>query len=171
MRSGGNLASLTLDVGCGKDKQCKIGVDYDRNSDADIIADALHLPFKEDVFRVVLSSYVIEHSLNAFMFLQEQNRILKKDGLLYCFTDNPEYYGWSVLGLKGQKHQFLEHDHFAIFYPENIIRMLKILGLNVIYLHYIRIKRMIDCIVRIVIFFRIFRKEALFKRYMVVAKK
>jgi hypothetical protein len=41
---------VTLDVGCGKHKRGDIGIDYSRDSEADIIADACYLPFKDEVF-------------------------------------------------------------------------------------------------------------------------
>ena len=67
-----------MDVGCGKNKHGDIGIDYSRDSDADIIADAEHLPFKNEVFAKVVSVTVLEHSPNPLNFLKEQYRVLKK---------------------------------------------------------------------------------------------
>jgi len=43
------MTPLALDVGCGKQKRGDIGVDYSRNSEADVIADAHYLLFKDKV--------------------------------------------------------------------------------------------------------------------------
>jgi ubiquinone/menaquinone biosynthesis C-methylase UbiE len=79
---------VTLDVGCGKHKRGDIGIDYSRNSDADVIADAEHLPFKDEAFTETMSTVVLEHSPNPLSFLMEQNRILKQNGRIELVTDN-----------------------------------------------------------------------------------
>jgi len=55
---------VSLDVGCGKVKRGDIGIDYSKDSDADITADSHHLPFRDEGFGSVSSTVVLEHSPN-----------------------------------------------------------------------------------------------------------
>jgi len=89
--------SLTLDVGCGFNKKGDIGIDYSKNSDADLICDAHFLPFKESIFSEVRSEVVLEHSPNPLDFIKEQYRILSPGGKIVLITDNAQFYFWSVM--------------------------------------------------------------------------
>lgn len=120
-----NEKGLVLDVGCGKRKHGDIGIDYDRNSDADIIADAEHLPFKDEAFSAVYSYNCLEHSPNPLNFLKEQYRILKSNGKITCVTDNAQYYRFSVQRFAGDLHEQICQDHYMIFYPQNVIKLMK----------------------------------------------
>ena len=100
--------SLTLDVGCGRRKRASIGIDFSRDSDADVIADAHHLPFKAGIFDKVISVTVLEHSPNPLLFLEEQYRILKPGGKIVLVTDNAPFYRWSILRFRGIKHIMIE---------------------------------------------------------------
>jgi len=44
---------MTLKIGCGKrrSKETTIGIDVDRDSDCDLVANARHLSFKSRVFQ------------------------------------------------------------------------------------------------------------------------
>ena len=50
---------LILDIGCG-DRKIEGAIDIRRTKDANIIADARYLPFKNEVFDHVYSSHLIE---------------------------------------------------------------------------------------------------------------
>jgi SAM-dependent methyltransferase len=89
-----------LDVGCGKNKRGDIGIDYSRDSEADVIADAHFLPFIDGVFDGGVSNHVIEHSPNPLTFLREQYRILKNNGKLTLVTDNAQLLLWVVCSAK-----------------------------------------------------------------------
>jgi SAM-dependent methyltransferase len=108
-----------LDVGCGWRKR---GVQASNEN----------LPFKDDVFDKVITWNVFEHALNAFAFLKEMLRVVKPNGLIEIVTDNPMHYAWSVLkqGKGGTEHLEFAADHYAIFYPENIRRMFRLLGIE-----------------------------------------
>ncbi len=69
---------ISLDVGCGKDKRGVIGIDFDLSSDADIIADALYLPFKQ-IFGFVILRHSLEHLSNPTQALCEAHRVLRRD--------------------------------------------------------------------------------------------
>lgn len=45
-----------------------------------IVADALYLPFKNDIFDIVLSSDVIEHTFEPKRAVGEMSRVLKRGG-------------------------------------------------------------------------------------------
>lgn len=73
-----------LDIGCGKSKYPKsIGIDINKNSDADIIFDvARGLPFPASQFDLVHSSHTLEHiePKKLVYLLEEIHRITKPGG-------------------------------------------------------------------------------------------
>lgn len=153
---------LVLDVGCGKRKLGDIGIDYSRDSEADIIADAHYLPFKDECFDKVISITVLEHSPNPLNFLKEQYRVLKKGGEIEVVTDNAQYYRWSVLKLFGVKHENYHEDHYMIFFPKNVVRLLRSAGFLKISCQYLRLPRKMDCFIISMIRIGLFRRDSLF---------
>jgi len=93
-----------LDVGCNNGGQLAeyskllegefIGIDIKKFSEwaflnYDFIAgDARKLPFKDEVFDIVVATEVIEHFVEGELFLAEAYRVLKKDGVLILTTPN-----------------------------------------------------------------------------------
>ncbi|MEM2386144.1 MAG: class I SAM-dependent methyltransferase [Candidatus Bathyarchaeia archaeon] len=69
-----------LDVGCGFKfghvKRGTIGVDLHRGL-ADVIADAHHLPFKDESFDGCYAYAILEHVDNPYKVLSEINRVLR----------------------------------------------------------------------------------------------
>jgi predicted SAM-dependent methyltransferase len=128
-----------LDVGCGKNKRGDVGIDYSRDSEADVIADACFLPFIDGVFDGVVNNHVIEHSPNSLAFLREQYRILKNNAKLTLVTDNAQYFRFSVLSFKlyGTRHEDYP-DHCMIFYPKNIVKRALI---DEYWSHYLRVMK------------------------------
>lgn len=96
-----------LDIGCGRNKEPgAIGVDVNRNSDADIIAEGDKLlTIKDNSQDFIVSRHSIEHFHNPFKLLAEWRRVLKKDGVL-CITtpDGGRYPSIEVDG--DHKHQY-----------------------------------------------------------------
>src|SRR3989344_2804146 len=81
---------IRIDIGCGKNKtEGYIGVDIDPNSNADIIASALALPFKDNSIDEIISSHLLEHfsSGDAQIFFNEIYRVLKNNGMVYLKID------------------------------------------------------------------------------------
>jgi len=81
---------VKIDIGCGKNKKAGfIGVDIDPDSDADVIASALNLPFDDDSIDEVYSSHLVEHFTpeEAHIFFNEIYRVLKKGGKIYLKID------------------------------------------------------------------------------------
>lgn len=79
-----------LDVGCG-DKPYEdlfgnteyIGIDVKRGSQADVICDAKHLPFRDGAFLICLSFQVLEHVDEPASVVQEIFRALSFNGFLF----------------------------------------------------------------------------------------
>ncbi len=126
-----------LDVGCGCRKRGTIGVDYLKRANGhefmlDIQANAENLRFKDEAFEKVITWNVFEHVLNVFNFLKELSRVIKPYGIFEIVTDNPYHYAWTVLkcGMGGTEQPDLCPDHHGIYYPENIRRMFRKLGID-----------------------------------------
>jgi len=162
---------LTLDVGCGKYKRGNIGIDYSRDSDADVIADAHYLPFKDECFDKVISVAVLEHSPNPLNFLKEQYRVLKKGGELEVVTDNAQYYRWSVLQLFGVRHEDYHKDHYMIFFPKNVVRLVRRAGFTKISFQYLRFPKKMDLLIILLTRIGLLRYDSLFYRIRVTAIK
>jgi SAM-dependent methyltransferase len=163
---------VTLDVGCGKRTCGDIGIDYNRNSDADVIADAEHLPFKDEAFTETMSTVVLEHSPNPLNFLMEQHRTLKQNGRIELVTDNAQCFRWSVLKFRGQKHEDYHTDHYMIFYPENVARLMRLAGFNNIVTEYVsKEKFKMGVPFALLVKVGLFRKECMYKRFRAIARK
>jgi len=101
-----------LDLGCGSRKYKSndaedevIGLDIDRNSEADVIHDLSKFPypFENEKFDIIQASHILEHLDNPIEFINEVQRILKKNGRLIIKV--PHYSSATAVN-------FLEHKHF-----------------------------------------------------------
>jgi len=96
---------MIIDVGCGHNPIGDVNVDLfveatphrsgdqskcdDKRLDTKgipnfVMADACHLPFKDNVFNVVFSSHTIEHVNDPFLMLKEMARISKRRIIIKC---------------------------------------------------------------------------------------
>lgn len=111
-----------LDVGCGEKPYAElfkphvkkyVGLDFKKTAGkrlkrADIIGDALSLPFADNTFDTVLSTEVLEHVTDPQRMLSEIFRVLKHNGNLILTTplfwplhEEPhDYYRYTPYGLK-----------------------------------------------------------------------
>ena len=81
---------VKIDIGCGQNKRKGfIGIDIDKNSQADIIASALDLPFKGNSIDQIRSSNLMEHFCleDAQNFFAEIYRVLKKNAQAFLKVD------------------------------------------------------------------------------------
>lgn len=81
---------IKLDLGCGNNKKSGfIGIDIDKNSDADIIASALDVPLKDNSIDEIFSAHLVEHfsPAEAEKFFKEVFRLLKKGGKAFIAVD------------------------------------------------------------------------------------
>lgn len=100
---------IKLDIGCGKHKKSGfIGVDIDKNSDADIIASALDLPFKDSSVDEINCSHLVEHfhPKETQKFFNEILRVLKDGGMANLKIDKE----WTIKRLlkkdPGHKYRY-----------------------------------------------------------------
>ena len=123
-----NIKGRTLDVGCGSkpyqdlyESSEYIGLEFNtpenrRIKNADFFYDGEIFPFTEEEFDSVVANEVFEHVFNPDNFLDEINRILKKDGKLFMTIpfvwdehEQPfDYARYSSYGIKAtlEKHGF-----------------------------------------------------------------
>ncbi|HPA25376.1 MAG TPA: class I SAM-dependent methyltransferase [bacterium] len=81
---------IKLDLGCGKEKKDGfIGIDINPQSQADIIASALNLPFKENSVDEIYSRHVGEHfsPIEIDIFFKEIYRVLKPGSKAFLKID------------------------------------------------------------------------------------
>ncbi len=81
---------IKLDIGCGNNKrEGYIGIDIDKDSDADIIVSALDLPFDDNSVDEIYSLHLVEHfNLEEVkVFLSEIYRVLKKGSFVFLKVD------------------------------------------------------------------------------------
>lgn len=132
---------VVLDVACGtgygvsymaeKGAREVIGVDisaiaanYARerfskdNGASFICANAIKLPFVDNVFDVVVSFETIEHIRQYRKFLEECRRVLKENGLLICSTPNRRIFSPNLA-------KPVNTFHIKEFWPEEFYRLLR----------------------------------------------
>jgi len=86
--------TIKIDIACGRNKkEGFIGLDIDKNSDADIIADAVCLPIKNSSIDEINSSHFLEHLYpeEAQKFFDEIYRVLKINGKANLKVDRDWY--------------------------------------------------------------------------------
>lgn len=123
------------------------------------------------MFDKVVSIVVLEHSPNPLNFIKEQFRVLKDKGITELTTDNAQYYRWSVLAFRGQQHASLERDHYMIFYPKNVTRLMKLVGFQIICFRYIANKKKMDLMIRLLVKLGLLRNECLYYRFQIKGEK
>ena len=73
-----------LEVGCSLSTTGDVNVDIDRSSLADVICDAQHLPFKDNSFKIVKASHIIEHVDDPEQMLDELVRVCSRIVFVRC---------------------------------------------------------------------------------------
>lgn len=108
---------MLLQKGCNV-----IGADYDSDAVSNAIrrwgypnfiqADALDLPFDDEIFDAVVSFETIEHVNDGDRFLSEMKRVLKRGGIFICSTPNIRYTSHPQY-------------HKKEYYPEEFYKLVK----------------------------------------------
>lgn len=150
IKKKGKRGVKILDIGCGtgmaaerlKDFGAVYGVDISSKSieqardrlDEAYVSLAEKLPFRNEIFDVIVCTEVIEHLLAPSEALSEFNRVLRSGGYLIISTPNPWY--WQIIinrimtRLRGQKAgsgQIVEN----YLPPPRLRRMLKKRGFEI----------------------------------------
>jgi ubiquinone/menaquinone biosynthesis C-methylase UbiE len=122
-----------LNLGCGRLKFGDVRMDFMATPGANIVGDALHLPFKGDVFAKVYERNLLEHLPNTAAHLSEVKRVMKKGGLLTLITDNAACLKFYLLGTHtgAPAKRSLEDRHYALFTPEHLRNLAHWAGLEV----------------------------------------
>jgi ubiquinone/menaquinone biosynthesis C-methylase UbiE len=153
-------------------KRGDIGIDYSRDSNADVIADSHFLPFKESAFGSVSSIVVLERSPNPLLFLKQQFRVLVPNVEIKVVTDNAQYYCWSVTGFRGVRHEGYHADHYEIFFPKSFQRLLTKAGFRVTGFRFLRSRRSrIDFAMSVLARIEVLRRECSFSRFEMNGRK
>src|SRR3989338_7420784 len=144
-----NMGNLkVLDLGCGKRKIAgAFGVDAMQLEGVDLVWDLnKKLPRKlHGKFDVVHHHCVLDHLGNPMLFLEECYKCLKRNGRLEFVIDNADY--WRFHHELGNYHaQVWEKDaphnpelhHKMMFQLKHLVKMLKVIGFEVVKTEYIR---------------------------------
>jgi hypothetical protein len=120
---------FVLDIGCGENARGNINVDcyIPRQIPSNfILANAEHLPFKNNCVDYVYCYYVIEHLINPALFVSNVYAISKQR--VEIITDNSEWFGDVIFRIIGSGRIFHdEHTYkWSIEYISNLIRRLGI---------------------------------------------
>ena len=112
---------MILNLGCGIQSFGDIKADIYKTEKTDLLCDAHFLPFRDNIFRLIYSRYVLEHLKNPMQSLREQKRILKEHGRIVLITDNASYWRFHLKTRSahiGYKNPNCPHDkHYALFVP------------------------------------------------------
>lgn len=107
-----------LDIGCGKALRGDVNIDINKSFRQGInnfiVADANHLPFKDDCFSLAIASHVIEHMRAPYETLKEWKRVSKR---LIVFAPSAfdldrtkdHYYTWNPQTLKALLSQVFDN--------------------------------------------------------------
>ncbi|SDT83984.1 class I SAM-dependent methyltransferase [Desulfobacula phenolica] len=70
-----------------EERECELDPEYDYNATEFIVADALALPFRSDLFATAASVNILEKLPDPIQHLKEVNRILQKEQANFLFSD------------------------------------------------------------------------------------
>lgn len=85
--------------------------DVAQGPNTNIIFDAHHIPFQNNVFDLVIVQAVLEHVLDPFQCVKEIKRVLKENGIVYAETP----FMQQVHGGKYDFHRFTDLGHRRLF--------------------------------------------------------
>jgi ubiquinone/menaquinone biosynthesis C-methylase UbiE len=90
---------FTLNLGSKATMFGDIRVDLSRDGTPDVVADALHLPFKPGIFQQVIFAEVLEHipKMTEVRCLKEIARVMKDDGISVLSTPSSNHFLFTVL--------------------------------------------------------------------------
>lgn len=141
-----------LNCGCGTQTFGEVRLDIQRTNAANIIADAQHLPFRENSFTAVYQRNLLEHLPKPNLHLSEVYRILQPTGELQLITDHSKCLRYHLTGSHSHYHKHAENDcqaikyflagffrrsaenldrHYGIFTQESLRKLLESAGMRV----------------------------------------
>ena len=125
---------LSLNIGCGGTSDGDVRVDFIRTPTVTVVADALHLPFRDGIFTRAYEQNLLEHMPNPASHLLEVRRILKLNGNLELVTDNAACLKYYIFGTHtgGYCKADGKDRHYAVFTIEHVRNLLSTAGLMVV---------------------------------------
>jgi len=124
---------LALNVGCGEEKEGDIRLDIFQTRSTNVIGDAQHLPFKDQVFTDIYERNLLEHMPNPALHLSEVRRTLRIKGVLNLITDNAACLKYYILRTHTggySKHNGKDR-HYALFTMEHVRNLMHHAGLEI----------------------------------------
>ena len=134
-----NDERFILNLGCGEQDFGDVRMDFVATHSSNVVADALHLPFRDDVFTDVYERNLLEHMPNPAKHLQDVKRVMKMRGLLMLVTDNAACLKYYVLRTHtgGYRKHGGKDLHYALFTAEHVRNLLGYAGLTVEEIKYV----------------------------------
>ncbi|WP_353683374.1 class I SAM-dependent methyltransferase [Thermodesulfovibrio sp. 3907-1M] len=145
-------AKKILDIGCGEAETLKFireymnsdaelyGVDLEKNKNLpsfvkfyEVDIEEQKLPFEDEYFDTVISTFVLEHLQNPQQFFLETNRVLKKEGYFYCVTEN-----YTSVFLPGRFNFFSDPTHVRPWTKKSLKALAEISGFKVVKIGHFR---------------------------------
>jgi len=80
------LNAMILDVGSGERRLSLsnfLNLDVAKNKYVDVVADAQYLPFKENVFDLIICEHLLEHVRKPWVVIEDIHRVLKHGRFIY----------------------------------------------------------------------------------------
>jgi len=114
-----------IDVGCGKNKIGRFGVDKDPSTEPDIICNMWDIPLPGNTQDYITSCHNLEHTVHTIRTLKEWHRLLKVDGRLAIAVPNGEEVNIKNLGDS-------LYGHLQLFSKKTIQNFLEFVGFKII---------------------------------------
>ena len=78
--------ALVLDIGSGE-RRLKIknflSLDIYKNTYVDVLADAHNLPFRENIFDLIICEHLLEHVKKPWIVIEDIYRVIREKGIIY----------------------------------------------------------------------------------------
>lgn len=145
-------AKKILDIGCGQADTLKFineyvnstaelyGVDLEKNKNIpsfvkfyEVDIDEEKLPFENEYFDTVISTFVLEHLKNPQQLFLETNRVLKKAGYFYCITEN-----YTSVFLPGRFNFYSDPTHIRPWTKKSLKALSEMSGFEVVKIGHFR---------------------------------
>jgi ubiquinone/menaquinone biosynthesis C-methylase UbiE len=114
---------IGIDIGCGKHKIGKFGIDLDPNSNANLFCDMLDIPIAGNTQDYLIACHVLEHTPHTIKALKEWHRLLKNGGILALAVPDGEKTNPEDLG---------DRNHKQLFSLQTLCNFLQFVGFKII---------------------------------------
>lgn len=126
-----NASMLSLDIGCGYSpdhaKKGDIGIDLKKGL-CDLVASAYNLPFRDQTFKKIIMSHVLEHLTGLGNCLHEVRRTLIKGGIFEVEVPNRHAF-WRLKTSHASEQECKEHVN--IFSESDLTKLLSKFGFKI----------------------------------------